>query len=284
MITIYALVCPMSGEIRYIGKTEKTPERRLIAHLTESRSRGWSHKNRWIRKCLAAGSSPQLWILEEVADGVRWQERERAWIGRAMQLGLPLTNQTAGGEGLDFIDPITKENYRKVHSEISRERYYSSPERRAALIEGSKRSWAENREARLEAAKKGWTPEAKARHAEAMEKVRSAPGWKERKMLSAKDVWPTHREKILEAFARPETKEKHSAAIKAAWGDDAKRARLMNRWTPEAKAKQAQAIRDRSTPEYRALMAEKTKARWAAMPPEQRAEMLKKTRAGKRKP
>lgn len=74
----------------------------------------------------------------------------------------------------------------------------------------------------------------------------------------------------MEAFSRPETKKKQSESKKKAWADPDTRVRLMNRWTPEAKALQAERllerqalIQSRMTPEIRARQAATLKDTWA---------------------
>lgn len=220
MVKIYGLVCPITNEIRYIGKTERTLEKRLQAHIAEAKKIGVTHKQRWIRQCLASGVAPAMWLLEEVPLD-RWADRERSWIERAQRLGLNLTNQTPGGEGVQLTDPET----------IARHR--------ASL-------------------------------SEAMHKVRQRPGFSETRSAIAKGNWQNHRHKMMEAFARPETKANQSESKKKAWADPAKRENLMNRWTPEAKAKQAAEILSRKekiqaamTPEVRARQAAKLRETWA---------------------
>lgn len=221
MVKIYGLICPMSGEIRYIGKTEEELSRRLRNHLAEARNKLVSHKQRWLRKCLNLGVAPTMWLLEEVQQGESWQDRERAWIAKAVALGFKITNQTAGGEGVVMNDPEA----------VAR-----------------------------------W----KANLAVAMDKVRETPEFKENKSKGAKRAWVTHRDALMTAFARPETKAKHSKRAKRCWSDPDTRDRMMNRWTPEAKAKQAAELETRRqkmlaarTPEVRAKQAATLKATWA---------------------
>lgn len=38
MVSIYGLVGPISSEVRYVGKTNKTLEIRLLQHISESTS------------------------------------------------------------------------------------------------------------------------------------------------------------------------------------------------------------------------------------------------------
>jgi hypothetical protein len=274
LISIYGLVCPLSGDIRYIGKTEKSIKRRLVAHLTETRRLSkTSHKRRWIAKCIAQGVTPTVWLLEEVADGVRWQDRERAWIKRATDIGLDLTNQTAGGEGLDFTDPEASAVYRANLAKSSRKVYYENHEMREAFRQGSLRSWSENREERLAALKEATSkPEYKRNLANAMQLAKTKPGYKENRRRVSRHNWEVHRETFMKAFSNPEVKVKQSESKKKTWADPEARNRMMNRWTPEAKAKQAEVIRspERSakiqaamTPEVRARQGAKMKEYWA---------------------
>lgn len=261
----------MSGEIRYIGKTVKKLETRLIAHLTDARRGGDSHKNRWLRKCLDAGLRPSMWLLEEVCDGTSWQTREREWISKAIALGFDLTNQTAGGEGLDFIDDDARAAYAQSMSIVSKEKYWSLPHMREALAEGNRRSWAANRQRRIDALMDGWDDASRKRHQEIMESVRQTPDFKAAKSAGAKKAWLGHRATIIEAFARPETKAKQAAAAKASWADPDKREAKMARWKdPESRAKQAAELATRQakiqaarTPEVRAKQAASLKANWA---------------------
>lgn len=272
IVQIYGIVCPMSGEIRYIGKTNQSLEKRLIAHLTGARRGGESHKNRWIRKCLDAGLRPSMWLLETIPEGESWQSRERKWIRRANELGFMLTNQTAGGEGLDFIDPDEKQAYRQKLSISLKKAHAERPEIREAVIAGNKRSWAENKEQRIAATRAGWTPEKMAKHRQTMEAISQTPEFRSAKANGIKRAWAADREKFMEAFARPETKAKQAEAAKASWADPEKRAAKMSRWTPEARAKMAALaaspekkakIKAAMTPEVRAKQAASLKANWA---------------------
>ena len=95
---IYGLF-DMSDEIpcyRYIGFTSKGIKERLTEHIVE-RDRFSTHKNKWIKKVMASGSSVSIEIIESV-DEVTWQEREKFWIKHYGRSNL--TNGTDGGEGL----------------------------------------------------------------------------------------------------------------------------------------------------------------------------------------
>lgn len=270
MITIYGLVCPITHEIRYIGKTTRSPQARLYAHITESVRTRHSHKHRWISKCVGQGLRPTVWVLEEVAPSISWQDRERAWIKKAIEMGLSLTNQTAGGEGLDFLDDEAKASYLKTLSTAVKKWQKERPQSVQRLREGSKRSWAENKQARIAACQSGWTEESRAQHRAKMASISKTPEFRAAKSAGQKKAWERDRPLFLSAFADPECKAKQSESKKKAWRDPEKRARLMNRWTPEARAKQAEEVAARRdkikaamTPEVRARQAATLKETWA---------------------
>ena len=267
MVKIYGLVCPFTGDIRYIGKTVRPLVARLHNHITESKRARHSHKHRWIAKCCDQGLRPGMWLLEEVPDGIRWQERERLWISKAIESGLDLTNQTAGGEGLEFIDTEAGNKYKANLSKASKKNY---PKVKTALIDGSKRSWAENRQARIDSCMAGWTDESRARHRETMARVSKTPEFKAAQSAAQKKKWVESRDVIMAAFARPECKKRQSERKKKSWQDPETRRRMANRWTPEARAKQAAELVTRRekmlqarTPESRAKQAEALRATWA---------------------
>lgn len=91
---IYALVDPRDNQIRYIGKTDN-PERRLAMHM---RDKDICHRTNWLKGLIAVGSKPAMTIIEEVAEGQSWEDRERHWIAHYRSLGCKLTNMTDGGE------------------------------------------------------------------------------------------------------------------------------------------------------------------------------------------
>lgn len=104
MIFIYGLVCPISGEIRYIGKSIR-PKERLQNHMNEISN---CHRSHWLQSLKAKKLKPQLVILEEVSDGTEWQIVEKNWIEKGKLLGWDLTNNTIGGDGVLGLPPESK--------------------------------------------------------------------------------------------------------------------------------------------------------------------------------
>lgn len=69
---IYSLNCPITNEIRYIGKTTINPKKRFNNHL---KSKEKSKKAIWIKELLSKNLIP---ILKEIeyCDNSIWKERE----------------------------------------------------------------------------------------------------------------------------------------------------------------------------------------------------------------
>jgi hypothetical protein len=95
-VSIYALLCPDTGAVRYVGKTCWLVETRLRSHLHDSAR---NHRTNWIRSLLKRGKKPRLVVIE-VVPGARLQPRERFWIAEMRRRGERLTNLTDGGEGV----------------------------------------------------------------------------------------------------------------------------------------------------------------------------------------
>lgn len=105
---IYCLVCPLSGGIRYIGKSIR-PKERLQNHMNEKSK---CHRSNWLASLKSIGLKPELVILEEVSDDQSWQEREKHWIYHGKELGWKLTNNTSGGDGVVNLHPDSRERIR----------------------------------------------------------------------------------------------------------------------------------------------------------------------------
>lgn len=117
---IYTLANPITGEIRYIGKTVKTLSQRLTDHIY-SVKRESNYRTNWIKSILKIGYEP----LIEPLDTCFWdksQELETYWIFQFKAWGFNLVNLTNGGEGnlgLSMSDKhkekLMKINSKKVH-------------------------------------------------------------------------------------------------------------------------------------------------------------------------
>lgn len=102
-VTIYSLKCPISGQIKYVGKTINAEER-LAGHSTRRRRTGnISRCMQWVLDLTAQGLIPILEPLEEfeieLAEGVNKSKAtigfdyiEQYWIEQIRQWGYPLLN------------------------------------------------------------------------------------------------------------------------------------------------------------------------------------------------
>lgn len=94
-IEIYALCCPYTAAVRYVGKAADS-RARLRRHLLDSRRRN-TPVYRWIRGLLVADKIPELRVIETCTLEA-WPDRERYWIDRHRQDNYDLLNVADGGD------------------------------------------------------------------------------------------------------------------------------------------------------------------------------------------
>lgn len=109
---IYTLSCPITDEVRYVGKA-LNPKQRYNEHLSPSRTRDGTHKSNWIKSLLLNGMKPTMHIIDETING--YKELEIYWISQMKTWGFNLTNLTLGGDGTvgHIMTDATKEKIRK---------------------------------------------------------------------------------------------------------------------------------------------------------------------------
>lgn len=128
--TIYKLIDPVSDEIRYIGLTFNTLEKRLGSHLRESSK---SHKCNWIKKLKSQGLKP---IIESIEDNISSYDecclREVYYIDYYKDIGCDLTNAASGGNKNKKMSDETRKkmsesaknrNFKLVHTDKAREHF-----------------------------------------------------------------------------------------------------------------------------------------------------------------
>lgn len=94
-VFIYTLREPDTGEIRYVGKTEK-PKQRLQAHLRRAGNEK-SHRACWLNSLISRGLKPVMEVEDEAAEEC-WQQLEVAYIEFFLSQGCDLVNGTPGGD------------------------------------------------------------------------------------------------------------------------------------------------------------------------------------------
>ena len=98
MVKIYTLTDPITGQVRYIGKTSRELVIRWYAHCSDYKlSKEKSHKNSWISSLKQRGYKPIIELLDEVLEQ-EWEFWEMYWICQFKNWNYPLTNMTKGGE------------------------------------------------------------------------------------------------------------------------------------------------------------------------------------------
>lgn len=108
---IYSLSCPITNEIRYIGRTVGNPKYRYSNHLCQAETnikKDYCHC--WIKKLLSKNLKPVMAIIEETYD----LSREKYWINYYFTKGCKLTNLAEGGEKSGLGSRRTKEQKENI--------------------------------------------------------------------------------------------------------------------------------------------------------------------------
>lgn len=95
---VYKLICPLSGEVRYVGKTVQKLNKRLYKHQYEIH-RNPSNKNSWLIGLEKLGLlfEVNIELVEECGLDII-NDREIFWIKFFKDSGCKLTNMTEGGD------------------------------------------------------------------------------------------------------------------------------------------------------------------------------------------
>jgi hypothetical protein len=98
IIYIYALIDPITNDIRYIGKSNNV-EKRFKKHMYDSlKNKKKTHKERWIFKLKEKNLIPSLIILKETTNN-EYEYWEEYYIKYYKSLGCKLTNYDEQGKG-----------------------------------------------------------------------------------------------------------------------------------------------------------------------------------------
>lgn len=184
-VSIYGLIDPRSGELRYIGKAIDVP-RRISSHYTKARKGDVLHSRRWLAGLLAQGLKAEIAILEKVDSNDKANEAEMFWIASMRLAGANLTNRTFGGDGQSPGYRPTQEALNK-QSIATKARGGWSPAHRAA----HKAAFANPEvRARMSMARKGISPTRKvieaaraANIARTYDRSQMEPAWRARGIL-----------------------------------------------------------------------------------------------------
>ncbi len=116
---VYALSDPETDELRYIGITILTLERRLSQHMRPATLRG-DYRSNWIKSLRTRGLRAKIELVEEVASVEAMKEAEQFWICQFRALGFRLTNGTDGGNHVaGSHKPKSKEQKAKISASLT---------------------------------------------------------------------------------------------------------------------------------------------------------------------
>ena len=119
-VKIYGLIEPITGQIKYIGKTKQLLQKRLSAHLAEC-NKSNTKKNTWLKSIKKKGLKPKIEELDLVLES-EWEFWEQYWISQFKAWGFELKNTDGGGKGQssEFMrknNPMFKKKNRKKVSQ-----------------------------------------------------------------------------------------------------------------------------------------------------------------------
>jgi hypothetical protein len=98
--TVYVLVDPRDGCVRYVGATTKPLNVRLQGHKAQAAAR----VKAWIDELAAEGLTPRIEPIHEDVAELELRERERAEITRRVIVGEALLNESATAQGRRFVE------------------------------------------------------------------------------------------------------------------------------------------------------------------------------------
>lgn len=218
-VYIYGLFCPLTDDLRYIGKSVD-PDERLRRHLDAAR-KPKNYNQRWIASLVRQGLRPAMSVLLEVAQDEDWAEVERAMIAEAKACGLRLTNTAIGGEGILIDDPVVEKRRQRAIRVA-----WENPELRARQADRVKAhsGTAEARSIASARTRRLWSDPSYA--AKVSETVKAAYSTSAAREAQAERSRAAHQDPEVErrrsasisaAWDRDNRRERHAAAIRAAW-------------------------------------------------------------------
>lgn len=117
-VFIYALKDPITGAIRYIGKSVN-PKRRFLGHLGNIKKNHYCAN--WIRSLKERGLRPELEILAQVPES-EWPQWEIDYIEAFRSLGCDLVNFTRGGDSGPAMPGNKHPMFGKKHTSKAKEK------------------------------------------------------------------------------------------------------------------------------------------------------------------
>lgn len=133
---IYTLSCPLSNDIRYVGKSDNI-KNRIRDHLSKSKKLK-THKDKWICSLNKNHSKPKLEILD-IVDKNEWKFWEQHYISLFKSWGFNLVNHTNGGDGGSFKKHTEETKKKMSQLRKGKKRKPFSEETKKAMSESAKK-------------------------------------------------------------------------------------------------------------------------------------------------
>lgn len=96
-ITIYAILCPITQAVKYVGKSVNL-KNRIYQHTCKSGRLKNRKLSNWIDKLAKERNVKPIFQIIEICDETNWESREMFWIKHYQSI-YSLCNHTRGGEG-----------------------------------------------------------------------------------------------------------------------------------------------------------------------------------------
>jgi hypothetical protein len=98
-VKIYTLADPRNNEIRYVGKTVQSLEKRLCGHISAAiTNKEHNYRSNWIKQLTNNNLLPIIELVESVDENI-WEQTEQYWIAQFKAWNFSLVNMTEGGDG-----------------------------------------------------------------------------------------------------------------------------------------------------------------------------------------
>jgi hypothetical protein len=130
--SVYGLIDPRNGDLRYVGKTTVRVLKRRAQHVESSKTKQ-TRCARWVRSLRRLGLKPEVVVFETHDTEAALSESERFFISYMRWLGCNLTNHTDGGEGAPGWRASDEERARQSAARRGKPGRPQSPETRSKI-------------------------------------------------------------------------------------------------------------------------------------------------------
>jgi transcriptional regulator with XRE-family HTH domain len=122
---IYGLTDPLSGQLRYIGKSSGGLKRPKQHGMPSRLNKEKGYKVNWIKSLHTMGLTYGVVVIQELDSIEEMDNLERQWINYFKALGCPLTNIALGGTSYTGIFGLMTNEHKKAISKALKGRPFS---------------------------------------------------------------------------------------------------------------------------------------------------------------